>query len=163
VLGDTVLGAGENSYNVFCTLLNVLKYHTLYIAGGNHTAAIRRIFNDNLKAGGAVDEFYRLKVREFQRDVYIIPNYYEIFIGGQHVVLSHYPILSFNGMGRDSIHLHGHSHSSLKKNQWINDNYLTAKVLDVGLENTMLAPLPYLEIEKIMEIKEDKTFDHHGK
>lgn len=40
--------------------------------------------------------------------------YAEITLDGRHLVLCHYPFRTWNGIGRRSINLHGHSHGRLK-------------------------------------------------
>lgn len=41
-----------------------------------------------------------------------VTNYLEIENNGTKFILSHYPMTSWNGMFRDSVHLYGHVHSS---------------------------------------------------
>lgn len=49
-----------------------------------------------------------------------ITNYLEIMNNGTKYVLSHYPMTSWNGMFRDSVHLYGHVHSSGKEFEKVN-------------------------------------------
>jgi calcineurin-like phosphoesterase family protein len=58
-----------------------------------------------------------------------IHDYLEININGNKIILSHYPMLTWNGSGHGSIMLHGHAHG--------NTNYghlSKAKILDVGVD-----------------------------
>lgn len=43
-----------------------------------------------------------------------VEHYAEIHLGDRHLVLCHYPFRTWNGIGRGSINLHGHSHGRLK-------------------------------------------------
>src|SRR5260221_784935 len=45
LLGDTLLGAGEKSTEVFENLLNVLNYKDLYVMMGNHGAGFKTLFS----------------------------------------------------------------------------------------------------------------------
>jgi calcineurin-like phosphoesterase family protein len=42
-----------------------------------------------------------------------VRDYAEIELDGRRLVLCHYPLRSWNGMGRGAINLHGHSHGRL--------------------------------------------------
>jgi len=54
-------------------------------------------------------------------------DYKEVKIGATKVCLFHYPISSWNGQGRGSWHLHGHSHGNFQDTK--------GKMLDVGVDN----------------------------
>jgi calcineurin-like phosphoesterase family protein len=78
----------------------------------------------------------------------------------QKIVLSHYPILEWNGAHRGTWHLHGHTHGGLLKTKKDFRNfYYSHKVLDVGCLNTEYKPIHYSEIEKIMAKRE--LWKHH--
>lgn len=170
VLGDTVLGAGEKSEEVFKYLLEHLNYKDIYLMGGNHVAFIRRLFNDKIKYG--IDNFYRLSFNSKPLQklemgigkgmIHIIPNYYEAFVNHHLIVLSHYSILSWRDMSKGSWHCFGHSHNSLSKNKWVAENYLTGKCLDVGFE-AFGRPISFDEIKVIMDAKKVIEVDHHNK
>lgn len=108
------------------------------------------------------DEHLRFKWEiSSNKTVYLIPNYLEICIEGQLIVMSHYPILSWNKMSKGSYMLYGHVHNNLCKTQWIKQNYLTGKCLDLSVESTP-EPLEFAEIQKIMQNKKTLEVDHHG-
>jgi calcineurin-like phosphoesterase family protein len=162
LLGDTVLGAGKESKEVFCNLIDkALNYKELYIMCGNHYAGYKAVFDtEHERLENSIDKFYRLIVKSFRRNVYLIPNYYEIFVNGQAIVLSHYPTLSWNGMGKGAWMLHGHCHGNLYKTPWIKDNYYKGKAIDIGIE-TVKEPLDFDEIKAIMDTRVNLLIDHH--
>lgn len=161
-LGDSVIGAGADSTQVFKNLFqNCLNYKTAYIMPGNHWAGYRTLFNSALEAGNRIDEFYRLKIDEINgREVYFIPNYYEIIMGYRLFVMSHYPILSWHDHGKGSIMLFGHVHNNLRKTDWIKDNYLKGKTLDISWD-CYQRPLSSEEILKMTNNKKILKIDHH--
>lgn len=158
MLGDLVLGAGGKSKEVYENLIQRLNYKELYLMQGNHFGGGKDLWTQTFSASG-IDEFYRLCVKSTERDVYFIPNYYEIVVGKIPIVLSHFPILSWNKQ-RESYLIFGHCHQSLEKTPWIKENYLTARCLDVSWEGYR-RPLSFNEIKIIMDKREPKTFDHH--
>ncbi len=64
-------------------------------------------------------------------------HYAELEIDGQRLVLCHYPFRTWNGMGRKSINLHGHSHGRLKP---------MPRQFDVGVDPRGLQPVTLAEL-----------------
>lgn len=62
-------------------------------------------------------------------------DYLELSIEKQKVVLSHYPLLEWNGFYRGSWHLFGHAHG--------NGSHFSWRVLDVGVDVFNYAPLSW--------------------
>lgn len=161
-LGDLILGAKERGEEFFDYLIKNLNYKELYVASGNHFSGLRQKFNSLIEENVRIDRLYRLAWNPTpDKIVYFIPNYYEILIGKTLVVMSHYPILSYNGMNRDSVFIFGHSHNNLTKNPWVKDNYLNGRVLDVGPESIGFAPISFDRVMGIMASRVGKVFDHH--
>jgi calcineurin-like phosphoesterase family protein len=79
--------------------------------------------------------------------------------GYQQIIMSHYPILSWNRGHYGSWHLHGHCHGSLMKN---NQDYYKRKVMDVGCNLIDYTPISYSEVKEIMSKKGINAVDHHG-
>jgi len=79
--------------------------------------------------------------------------------GYQQIVMSHYPILSWNREHHGSWMIHGHCHGSLMKS---NQDYYKRKVLDVGCNCIDYRPISYGEIKNIMTKKEVSNIGHHG-
>jgi calcineurin-like phosphoesterase family protein len=81
-------------------------------------------------------------------------------IGYQRIIMSHYPILSWNKSHYGSWHIHGHCHGSLMKEF---PEYYERKVIDVGCNVIGYKPLSYTETKIIMSNKIIKGVDHHVK
>ena len=79
--------------------------------------------------------------------------------GYQHIIMSHYPILSWNKAHHGSWHLHGHCHGSLMKG---NQAYYKRKVMDVGCNVIDYTPISYGEVKDVMKKKVVSAVDHHG-
>jgi calcineurin-like phosphoesterase family protein len=165
LLGDTVVGAGKESTNVFENLLKLIPYKEAYILGGNHYAGYRQIFDKNFDYG--IDKHYRLTFRAKSKEgnhnfglVHFIPNYYEIFVNGQPIILSHYPMKCWNGHAHGSWVLCGHTHGSY------HDSLATTldkgKILDCSIES-IKEPLDFYEIKAIMDKKKILNESHHTK
>lgn len=111
------------------------------------------------------------KIRNFGRWEEVYEYGTEIFIkdedlksvrgmsGYQQIIMSHYPILSWNRSHYGSWHLHGHCHGSLMKS---NQDYYKRKVMDVGCNVIDYTPISYLEVKEIMSKKGISAVDHHG-
>ena len=158
ILGDSVLGAGEKSTQVFESLLYTLNFSTAYIMAGNHAAGYKTLFEKYF--GNGIDAFYRLTFRIGEKTIHFIPNYYEIFAGRQPIVLSHYSILSWRDQSKGSWMIFGHSHDSLKQKEWIKNNHLIGKTMDVGFE-AVHTPISFNELKNIMDAKPVTSNDHH--
>jgi calcineurin-like phosphoesterase family protein len=149
LLGDTVFG-----HNAEETVLNFFKevpFQTCYMMGGNHTAGWKQLLEKS-------DENCEYIIDE-NKKLILIPNYFEIIINGHSVVLSHYPIVSWNGQGKGAIMLHAHVHGSLEKSE-IGKLLYKTKIKEVSVEKTKL-PLSFNEIKRKLD-KLTITYDHHG-
>ena len=78
--------------------------------------------------------------------------------GYQQIILSHYPILSWNRSHYGSWMIHGHSHGSLMKS---NQDYYKRKVIDVGCNVINYTPISYQEVKQIMDKRDIVSVDHH--
>ncbi len=78
--------------------------------------------------------------------------------GYQKIILSHYPILSWNKAHYGSWHLHGHCHGNLMKS---NQDYYKRKVMDVGCNCIDYTPISYEKVKDIMNKKVISSVDHH--
>lgn len=77
------------------------------------------------------------------------------------LVLSHFPLLTWNRASRGSWMLHGHSHGNLE------DHNKGTTRMDVGVDCAgrrygVYRPFSLLEIAKIMDAKAYDPVDHHG-
>lgn len=66
-----------------------------------------------------------------------VQHYRELVVDGTVLVLCHYPFRTWNGMGRKSVNLHGHSHGRLKPQ---------TRQYDVGVDPMGLKPVSLHEI-----------------
>lgn len=72
--------------------------------------------------------------------------------GYQKIILSHYPMMSWDKMHHGVWHLHGHTHGNLLKNNLeFRDFYYTHKVMDVGCNCIGYEPISYVEIKNIFK------------
>ena len=165
LLGDTVVGAGTEGQKVFTELLYSLNFKELYVMGGNHPSGWSHIVQKLQSENIFPDEHWRYKWQlNDNKIVYLIPNYFEIVIEGQIVIMSHYPILSWNKMGdkhSPAFMLYGHVHNNLRKTEWIRNNYMKGKNHDLSIESSP-DPLEFAEIQEIMRPKKVLHVDHHG-
>ena len=152
-LGDILFGA--NGQERIQTFLNLLNFKELYILSGNHSAGYKQILASSLiKEDGVRYLNYGDKI------VYFVPNYLEMYICGQPIVCSHYPLVSWNGQSKGSWMIHGHCHGNLYKSELGKLLYNSSKIKDVGVECSS-KPLSFSEIKTYFNNKENKTFDHH--
>lgn len=165
-LGDVMFGAGglEKLEDKFLSRLNFDK---LYMMPGNHYAGYKQMFNQAMEANG--EPIYYLKNN---REIHLIPNYLEIIVGGNqnpkmNMVLSHYPILSWNGNGGGSVMLYSHCHNSLRNSELGRMYEVNGKCLEVSVERSIeineSLPFTLADIRRIMKSKETFAVDHHTK
>jgi calcineurin-like phosphoesterase family protein len=155
-LGDLVVGAGTNSEQVANEMIHGLNGNWFFIFG-NHNAGIKQIYRKELKEQFNLDSDYRELFPLWTKDekITFIGDYAEIIVDGQFIILGHYPIESWNEMGKKSIHIHGHCHRNLP----INKNL---RRIDVGWDYKK-RPVSFDEIKIEMDKVEFKPIDHHGK
>lgn len=154
LLGDNIFNEGAELR--LLNLFNDMKFRKLYIMPGNHYAGWRQVFNK-------LDKNTNELVLSPNKRVIFVPNYLDAIINGQSIVMSHYPILSWNGMGGGSWMLFGHVHGSLSESE-LGRMYLeqAGKTLEVSVE-VAPEPLTFGEIRIKMDKKERGKVDHHGK
>jgi len=117
---------------------------------GNHCSGWKQVFEEQKGNVWHINENKR---------VIFIPNYIEANINGQMFVMSHYPILSFNGQSKNGICLYGHVHGNLIKNE-IGKLYSKARTLEITVENSP-SPINFEEIKNYFKNRESISFDHH--
>jgi len=138
-LGDWSMG-GYDNIAVFRQRLNVSEIHLIM---GNHDEHIKKDKEFDFSTHNR-EQFSHLKTRV--QCLYDIPvsaqemftsvqDYLEITIDKQQIVLSHFPIISWNNLSKGSWHLHGHTHGNLFPNVGNEHWYKTSKILDVGIDN----------------------------
>jgi calcineurin-like phosphoesterase family protein len=148
-LGDFCFGNEKR----IAELLRRLKGN-IYIIFGNHDKALRKFAVKDLNAN-----------KDLVKRIKFLGDYSEININGQHIVLCHYGLLTWNRKSHNSWMLCGHSHSNLSV---LNKNsQIIGKILDVGCDGNNYRPYSYDDIKDIIDKKPmlpdlPEFNDHHG-
>lgn len=148
-LGDFMFG--QDADVRFKQCISRLNFKTLYLMPGNHNSGWRQNFNA---------QAYNVWEVDTNKQVVFVPNYLELYVHDQPIVLSHYPLAAWNGQGKGSIMLHGHSHGNIYKDP-IGEMLYKALILDVGIER-FPNPLTYRELKIWASRRTAVTFDHHS-
>jgi hypothetical protein len=154
LLGDTIFGykADERLLKLF----NRLTFKELYIMSGNHQAGYKQLLD--FCDGNIIK--YQL-VDGHEKTIHFVPNYLETYINGQFIVMSHYPILSWNGAGKGAYHLFAHVHGNLNRSE-LGLQYLnTGLNYEVSVENCQY-PITFGELRTKMRKKIKSCPDHHN-
>lgn len=85
-----------------------------------------------------------------------IKDYCRITVGEQTIVLSHYSMRVWDKSHRGSWMLYGHSHGTLPDDP-------NARSIDVGVDCHNFTPVSIADLGRIMNRKDWKPKDHHGK
>lgn len=144
--GDIMFGEGgaERLKSYF----RALNFANLYILPGNHHAGLKQLYATHKTEPVVIDT---IKI------VQILPNYVEFVVNRQPIVVCHYPIASWNGMGKGIWHVSGHCHGSYEGSHINNPE---GKIVDVGFESAGL--VSFDRLREIMDSKTVKLVDHHG-
>jgi calcineurin-like phosphoesterase family protein len=156
LLGDTVL-AKQNSFDKLEELFGNINCETIFCMGGNHFGGLKRFVEKYWVGTNTEFMFHELDFRG--KRIKIISNYFEIEVCGQFIVLSHYPILSWNKKPRSSFALFGHVHGGLNKSEEC-EFYIKGKVLDVGVESCP-EPISFNEVCAYMENRKNPELIKH--
>jgi calcineurin-like phosphoesterase family protein len=122
-LGD--LGMADT--NSIMSLLNKLKGSEIHFIRGNH----------DKKHGREIKDFFSS-----------YSDYKEIEVEGQHIVLSHYPFLTWNKAFYGSYMLHGHCHGTLPKD-------MNSYRIDVGVDCWNYFPVSFQQIKQEMSTRKN--------
>lgn len=147
-LGDFIFGYDSIQY--FKDIIRRVNFKELYIMPGNHNSGWKQVFEEQHGNVWNIDRDKR---------VIFLPNYIETQINGQMIVLSHYPILSFNHQSKDGWCLYGHVHGNLIKNE-IGKLYSEAKTQEITVE-ACPSPITFGELRSKFKNKSNVSFDHH--
>lgn len=139
---DTVFSLGDfalSSHSHIVSILSRLHGH-YHMLRGNHDKWMR-----GFKKGHERIEW--------------IKDYYEMRREG--LVLSHYPLGSWNGMRHNAIMLHGHCHGNYRYSYPNSSTH--GKIIDVGVDSHNYRPISLEQVKKIAEkLYFEKIPDHHG-
>lgn len=154
-LGDAVIGAGANSLDYAKRIVYLPCKHQYFI-WGNHNAGIQQIYDDCRKDIGLLADDIEIYPLTYPNSSFtFLGHYAEITIDGRVVVLTHYPIASWNHISKGAYHIHGHCHRNLKEDT-------TLQRLDVGWE-WKRRPVEWNEIVRELSPRNTVAPDHHGK
>ena len=126
-----------------------------YFLWGNHNAGMKELYEQSLKVSGYYPEKYEIYPWTLASYPFtFLGNYAEISIDGTSVILAHYPIASWNHVGKGAFMLHGHCHGKLKEDK-------TLKRLDVGWD-WKKRPVSWEEVRTELGGRTFVPVDHHG-
>ena len=164
-LGDPQFNDPDGSK--FLDFYSRVNFRDCYMLIGNHVSGHKRIYADALK-NSHPSPFWDLgfelyptvhKMSPFTNKViYFLPQYVEITINKNFIVLCHYPIYSHNEQENGSYMLCGHSHGSCPLT---NKNTGKGRRLDVGVES-FGRPINFLEVGNWLKDRDVDCIDHHN-
>jgi len=139
-LGDFCWGNTDRKKIVFAQeLLKKIRCKNIHLIMGNH--------DPRGKDCKPKEEFAKLFASCYSYRVIKIP----VKI---HVVLSHFPIRSWEGMHKGYYHLYGHSHGTLPENGTLS--------FDVGVDSIGYVPISAEKVCDRLSSRRIKTVDGHG-
>lgn len=152
---DQVLHLGDFTFQkvgVACHILRRLK-GTHFFIRGNHDKWNRQ----ELPAKDVIEQCNTLIG---SRKLIGIQDYYEMNPHGHHIVLCHFPMVTWHKSHRGSMHLHGHCHATLNDMNEASG----VKRLDVGVDSAarhlgVYRPFSLTEVIAIMDKRVGKTID----
>ena len=154
-LGDAVIGAGEKTMEYANEIANFPCGHQYFI-WGNHNAGMQQLYDNELQRLGLVPgevDLYPLTLPNGRFT--FLGHYAEIYVDSVPVVMSHYPLASWNHMSKGSYMLHGHCHRNLKDEP-------TLKRLDLGWDWKRRL-VTWEEVDRELKNRKVVYPDHHGR
>lgn len=151
-MGDMFLNASDEQCIEWLKGVNCKNIFKIW---GNHTSNTFRLYKEEVKKQYGLDdvEVYPLQMG----NVTFLGDYQEIRVGKQIIVMSHFPIHSWDKMSYGSIMISGHQHLS-DKTRW--PDYPLGKCFDCGWDWKK----DLWSFEEMMDVISTKTFvkvDHH--
>jgi calcineurin-like phosphoesterase family protein len=154
---DILIHLGDFSFGGFDKIeefRNRIICKNVHLVLGNHDHHIERNKDNIQRLFSSVNHYINLDVR---RPSLIKKGVMDKF----KFVLMHFPIASWDGMGNNVIHLHGHVH--LPKHQRIGNG----RSLDVGVDGNGLEPISLDEVVSLLKNQPIRKLclpkDHHEK
>lgn len=162
LLGDNVVGAGTGDapIDLFENIISNFNYKELYIMPGNHFSGYLSFLKKFKDSAEHLDDF-SFKINYYGKTVYLIPNLFEVLYKNIPFTLSHYPILSYNYMSNDGIHVFGHVHNNLK-NSKIGSDFLSGRVFEVTPEVIGNRPASLTSIKNKLDGVKPIQVDYHS-
>lgn len=143
MLGDVAMG-GRSKAELLAYYLDRMNGNKNLVKG-NHDSYVTK--SPCREKFGWIKDYYELRVNDPETDR-----------GRQHIIMSHYPMVSWHKMGRGSWMIHGHCHHSLPPD-------FRVKRIDVGIDGRGYdyAPISYEQLKNLMSAYGNVPVDHHGK
>lgn len=152
--GDGFLNSTPEQVEEYIFSLNT---HICYL-WGNHESSTARLYKK-----------YKSKLfpsLSYEQDVYpltynnitFLGNYAEITVNSQVIICQHFPLKVWNYSKNGAWKIHSHNHGGLLSSL---PNADEGKILDVGVDVFPDKPLPFDELQLIMNRKSHKAFDKH--
>ncbi len=153
-LGDLIVGAGDGTRAAMYEIL-ALPCAKHYYIWGNHSAGVQQLYDETLADQGFYPgvEVYPLTPSGY--NFTFLGDRAEVVIDGLQVIIDHYPIASWNHIGKGAFMVHGHCHRNLKEDK-------TIKRVDVGWE-WLRRPVEWHEIVRELKNRKGQAPDHHGR
>lgn len=139
-LGDLKFGRNVTYEDV----LRRLNFKRIYLMSGNHFSGFQDVVEKMVGHCGYLLDGYK--------EVQPIPNYFELWYRKQFIVMSHYPIGSWNKIRKSSWNLFGHCHGTYKN--------INGKQIDVGFDNFPVPP-DLTKIQRILNKQQIVQVDGH--
>jgi len=146
--GDFALKDPDGS--VTESVLSRLHFKILYV-NGNHPSGVKQLYKKALIAAGVPGGLEAYPVT--WGNITFVGKMFECQIANQLIVVTHYPMLTWEGSGDGSWNLHGHEHNSLPDS-------LGAKRLDVGVDRFPNG-ISFSELQALMQTKSIFKVGHH--
>lgn len=89
-----------------------------------------------------------------------VKDYYVLKDNGMRFILFHYPISSWDGLHRGTVHLHGHSHGSHLRSFPASSE--DGKRIDAGTDCWGWAPVALTTVAAVASALDIKSVDHHN-
>ncbi len=144
-LGDFAFGDKNN----IPELRHRIKCKTIHFIYGNHDECISGIHPRSKPL--SPEKLQRAKM--FQGLFASVQHYKEMFYKGKLIVMFHFPIASWNGIGKGAIHFHGHSHGSFEP---------VGRMIDVGVDPQNFQPISFDDSIDVAESRDIVLVDHHN-
>jgi len=130
-------------------ILGDVSFHKLA-----ETVAILRQLNGRLHLIWGNHDRKLLKKEEFRScfDSVSYDRIIDLRVEGTKIVMSHFPIESWENMSHGAWHLHGHSHGHMRK---------FGRRYDVGMDPNACAPISFRELQKIMAKRPILSREHY--
>lgn len=155
-LGDSCLN--DASGETFAALAQ-FEFEQHYLLNSNHMSGAKQAYQSTRdKLGLNFEDVYPISYG----NITFVGDYLELYFGRKMFPVMHYPILSWNNMGRGSLMVSGHCHNN---NPLTNASSDRMKVIDVGVDSNIerygSAFITYDQLLEVGAERENSIIDHH--